>query len=239
MQLTPAMNCDQWVSHFACYFTDVHLGFTHQRKSAATEIIHQVINLIETRFSRKVVFIRSNGEKSLGDDFDKFLIDKEITFEVSAHDTPVQTGHSERKGGILAMKARALRIDAGLSINLWPEIIKRAGYLANRTPMAKHGWKSLYELMIGQTSNLSYLHQYGCKAYSLIKHLPRKAKLAERAHIGHLVCSKHFSKLDPQSTKIHKNSGRHIWQKCSVWCSRYRPHSGHRRAYDWDDFLFN
>lgn len=187
MQLAPALNGDQWVSHFACHFSDFHLVYTHQRKAAATEIIRQAINLIETRFSRKVVFIRSDGEKSLGGEFEKFLISKGITFEVSAPDTPAQNGHSERKGGILAMKARALRIDAGLPTNLWPEIIKTAGYLANRTPMAKHHWKTPYELVVGQCPNLSHLYQYGCKAYSLIKHLPKKEKLAERAHIGHLV----------------------------------------------------
>jgi hypothetical protein len=61
-----------------------------------------------------VVFIRSDEEKFLGADFKDFLVEKGISFEPSAPDSPKQNGHFERKGGILVMKARVMRIDAGL-----------------------------------------------------------------------------------------------------------------------------
>ena len=138
MHLDPALNRDQWVSHIACHATDFNIVYTHRNNGEATHLMTEAVNFIETRFNRKVVFIRSDGEKSLGDEFHKLLINKGITFEPSTPDTPAQNGHSERKGGILAMKARALRIEAGLPIYLWHEIIKAAVYLANRTPMAKH-----------------------------------------------------------------------------------------------------
>ena len=53
--------------------------------------------------------------------------------------------------------------------------------------MRKHGWKTPYELIIEHSPDLSHLHQYGCKAYTLDKHIPRKSKMQERAHIGYLV----------------------------------------------------
>ena len=80
-----------------------------------------------------------------------------------------------------------MRIDAGLPIYLWPEIVRTAGYIANRTPMKKHQWKTPYELVIGNAPDLSHLHQYGCKAYTFNKNLPRKEKMQERAHIGHWI----------------------------------------------------
>ena len=187
MQLTPALNKDEWISHFACHATDFNMVFTHQRKSEAIRIVREAINIIKTRFNATVVFFRSDGERSLGGEFDDLLVETGITHESSAPNSPEQNGHSERKGGILAMKARALRIDAGLPIFLWPELVCAAGYLANRTPMQKHGWKTPYELVIGQSPHLGHLHRYGCKAYTLNKHIPRKSKLQERAHIGHLV----------------------------------------------------
>lgn len=56
MQFTIAMNKDQWVSHFACAATDFKLVFTHLKKSDAVAIIQKAVNIIETRYDRKVVF---------------------------------------------------------------------------------------------------------------------------------------------------------------------------------------
>ena len=88
--------------------------FTHPKKSDATRIVKEPLNLIETRFNGKVVFFRTDGEKSLRGDFRELLIEKRITYEPSAPHSPEQNGHSERKGGILTLKARAMRMDANL-----------------------------------------------------------------------------------------------------------------------------
>ena len=150
-------------------------------------MIQQNINLVETRFNAKVIFIRSNEEKSLENDFVRFIHSKEISFESSTSDSSKQNDHFERKRGILIMKTRAMRIDAGLPMHLWPEIFRAAGYIANRTPMKKHEWKTPYQLVLGQAPDLSHLHRYECKAYTLNKHIPRKLKLQKRAHIEHLI----------------------------------------------------
>lgn len=185
--MTPALNKDEWISHFACHSTDFNMVYTHQKKSEATKLIREAFNVIETRFNGKIVFVRSDGEKSPGIEFISLLAEKGISWEPSAPASPEQNGHSERQGGILTMKARALRIDADLPTFLWNEIIRTAGYLANRTPMAKHGWKTPWELVAWSPPNLAHLHQFGCKAYTLNKNIPREQKLEARAHIGHLV----------------------------------------------------
>lgn len=85
------------------------------------------------------------------------------------------------------MKARALRLGAGLPENLWPWIIQTAGYLMNRTPMKKHAWKTPHEMILATKPNLAHLRKFGCKAYSLDKKVIKSRKLMPRAHIGHLV----------------------------------------------------
>jgi peptidase E len=60
------------------------------------------------------MFIRSDEKKSLGTDFKNFLVEKRISFEPFASDSSEQNDHFERKGEILTMKARAMRINAGL-----------------------------------------------------------------------------------------------------------------------------
>ena len=187
MQFSPGLNKDQWVSHLACSELDFNLVFTHPHKSDATEIIRKGLNIIRTRFNSKVVFFRSDGERALGKEFDDMISELGITYEPSAPYTPEQNGHSERKGGLLAMKARAMRIEAKLPMYLWPWIIRAAGFIMNRTPIKKHGWKTPFELITHTKPNLSHLRKFGSKAYPLDKQIPKKNKLQERAHIGFLL----------------------------------------------------
>ena len=92
--------------------------FTHQRKSEITKIVRKVINVIKTRFNVTVVFLRSNNERSLNDEFNDLLVETDIIHESSALDSSKQNDHSERKKDILAMKTRVIRIDAELLIFL-------------------------------------------------------------------------------------------------------------------------
>ena len=180
------MNKDQWISHVACSEYDFHMVFTHAHKSEAMEILIKAINIIETRHIGKVVFIRSDEERSLGARFTDFIDEKGIIFEPFASDTPAQNGHIERKGGILLTKARALRLEAGLPAYLWPWIVRIAQYIMNRTPMKKHGWKTPFELVTPNhsKSNLGHLVQFGAKAYLIDKHRPRKEKMRSKATLA-------------------------------------------------------
>ena len=80
--------------------------------------MRKVIKLIETKFNEKIIFIRIDKEKSLSNDFDELLIEKKIIYEFSTSDILAQNEHFERKGDILAMKIKTIRIDANLSIYL-------------------------------------------------------------------------------------------------------------------------
>ena len=130
---------------------------SHKKKSGAVDAIRKAILLIHTRQEHKVVFIRSDGKKALGNEFDNFIADLGITQEKSALDTPAQNGHSERMRGILTTKARAMAIAAGLPTYLFPWIYPAAGYLTNKTPTKKLGWKTPFEKACGITPNLAYL----------------------------------------------------------------------------------
>jgi hypothetical protein len=83
-----------------------------------------------------------------------------------------------------------MRVDANMPIDLWPEFIKTAGYLSNRTPVRNNFWKTPYEIVMGEKPKHSHLHPLGCKAYVLNHNIPKKErrnKLHPRAHIGYLV----------------------------------------------------
>lgn len=126
-----------------------------------------------------------------------------ILIEPSAEYTPSQNGGAERSGGVLEIKARAMRIGAGLPNYLWVEIFKAAVYLYNRTPKYILRWQSPYSRFFTFLANrdgivdrhykpdLRHLRVYGCKAFAMTKDAmakrKRRQKLNPRAWIGYLV----------------------------------------------------
>ena len=101
----------------------------------------------------------------------------------------------------MVTKGQAMRVDANMLIDLWPEFIKTAGYISNCTPVCSNFWKTPYEIVIGEKPKHSHLHPLGYKAYALNHDLPKKEhrnKLYPRVHIRYLV----------------RYNSTHIWQ---IW----------------------
>ena len=187
IQLNIVMNKDQWISHVSCFEYDFHLIYTHAHKSEASEIIIKAINLIETKYNDKVMFVKSNEKRFLKTQFTDYTSIKGIIYESFASDTPAQNEHIERKEDILLTKEKALRFKVNLSTYLWLWIVRTAEYIMNRIFMKKHEWKTFFEVVIESKFNLAHLIQFKAKAYSIDKHISRKKKMKIKAHIGFFV----------------------------------------------------
>ena len=86
------------------------------------------------------------------------MIKKQIKPERTAPYAPSQNGGAEHSGRVLTTKARAMRIAANLPADLWPEVIKAAGYLSNWTPVQKLGWKTPFEAVTKVKPHFAHLH---------------------------------------------------------------------------------
>ena len=113
------MNKNQWISHVVCSEYDFHLIYTHAHKSETSEIIIKIINLIETKYNGKMMFIKSNKEQSLRTQFTDYTNIKDIIFKSFASNTFTQNEHIKRKKDILLTKERTLWFEINLSIYLW------------------------------------------------------------------------------------------------------------------------
>ena len=80
-----------------------------------------------------------------------------------------------------------MRIAANLPADLWPEIVKAAGYISNRTSVRKLRWQTLFKAITKVKPHFAHLNTYGCRAYPLNHKILRRSKLDPWAHIGHLV----------------------------------------------------
>jgi hypothetical protein len=187
IQMDTAYNGDQYISHYCCRKFGFHMVYTLKTKSEASRNFEEALRKMETLFGAVTKHIRLDGETSLGHEFSNLAIQKGFSIDKSAPDTQAQNGNAERAGRTILTKARALRIEAKLPSNLWPEAVKTAGYLANRTPTQRLNWRTPFEAITKEKPKMSRMHPFGCKAYALLKGIPKKKKLDPRAHIGYFM----------------------------------------------------
>ena len=161
--------------------------YTHPRKNDCLLIIAAFLEKIKTQYDQTVRFFRMDDEPTLGGKFGALMDKYGITQERTAPYTPDQNGKTERSGGVLTRRARAMRISSHLPADMWPEIYKTAGYVSNRTPRRGLQWRTPHEALFDKKPSLSHMHPYGCRAYPLRPKIPRKNKLEPRAMIGYLV----------------------------------------------------
>jgi hypothetical protein len=115
------------------------------------------------------------------------LKDLGIVVEPRAEYTEEQNSLSEQAGKMIMIRARAIRIDGRLPIELSNECCMVAVYLLNRTPVEALEWKTPYEVVHGHKPLAAHLNVVGAWAYVLNNKLKRGEKLESRALIGQLV----------------------------------------------------
>lgn len=181
--------------------------FYHKDNRTAKTIIlflGTIVRFLRKQYNITVKIIECDGEiTATKPEVARWAVAQSIILEPSSPDTQAQNGGAERSGGVIKDKARTMRLDANLPFELWPEIVRSAVYLHNRTPKYSHGWKSPYEVFFTTASlyngvitpprkpNLAHLKAYGCKAFALssdtLRGKSRLQRLDPRAWIGYLV----------------------------------------------------
>jgi hypothetical protein len=76
------------------------------------------VNIIKTHLGGKIRYICLNGETSLGRPFDEYIAAKGIKAERTAPDIVAQNSGSKRSRRVIVTKARAIRINAQLLLNI-------------------------------------------------------------------------------------------------------------------------
>ena len=162
------------------------------------------VQFMKKQFNITVKVIEADNEiVTVKQEVERWCTSMSIRIEPSAPDTQAQNGGAERSGGVIKEKARAIRLDANLPWDLWPEITRAAVYLYNRTPNYPNKWKTPYEIFFTRAAamngivtgprkpNQAHLRAYGCKAYAMTddthRGKSRLQRLDPKAWIGYLV----------------------------------------------------
>ncbi|KAI1521099.1 rve domain containing protein, partial [Pyrenophora tritici-repentis] len=103
------------------YFTD------NRTAKSIIRLLTTFFSFMKNHYNISVKTIESDNEiTTVKPDVERWLATQGIRVEPSAPDTQAQNGGAERSGGVNKEKARAMRLDANLSWELWPEITRAA-----------------------------------------------------------------------------------------------------------------
>ncbi|KAL5371266.1 hypothetical protein DPSP01_014784 [Paraphaeosphaeria sporulosa] len=180
------------------YFTD------NRTAKSIIRILSTFLLFLKNHYNITVKTIEADNEiATVKPEVERWLATQGIIIEPSAPDTQAQNGGAERSGGVNKEKSRAMRLDANLSWELWPEVTRAAVYLYNRTPNYANNWKTPYEIFFTRVAfsngivtslrkpNLAHLKAYGCKAFAMTddthRGKSRLQRLDPKAWVGYLV----------------------------------------------------
>ncbi|KAL9572097.1 hypothetical protein ACKAV7_003814 [Fusarium commune] len=175
--------------------------------------------MLETMYEIKLRVIETDNELQKGHLTSAWLLLKGIKLDESAPRTQQQNGSGERSGGVVKEKVRLLTIDSNLPPGLWPEMVRTAVYILNRTPKQGLKWKTPYESFFSSIPTakernqprIGHIKTIGCKAFSLTSEAQRKEKRLQsrtspKAWIGYLVgynSSNIFRVWNPVTNKVY------------------------------------
>jgi hypothetical protein len=191
------------VDRYSRYTWDLYLKDNRPARSII-RLLEIFTRFLKTQFNITVKVIETDNEiTTVKAEVSRWCASLGIKIEPSAPDTQAQNGGAERSGGVIKEKARAMRLDANLPWEMWPEITRAAVYLYNRTPNYSNSWKSPYERFFTRTAalngivpgprkpNQTHLKAYGSKAFAMTddthRGKSRLQRLDPKAWIGYLV----------------------------------------------------
>lgn len=193
VQIDPGYNGDRWMTHFYLEGVRLHAAYTHEKKNGCQDAVGQFVALAKKQWNLPIRAFRYDNELSAGRTVEDFLSNEGFIIEHSVVGTPEQNGFAERSGGVVITVARTLIADAGLPKNLWPEAVRAAVWIINRSPtkLPDGRWIVPYQEAFlnepQQRANLANLRIFGCRAYVRKQAIPNAAKMEPRAEIGYLV----------------------------------------------------
>jgi hypothetical protein len=76
---------------------------------------------------------------------------------------------------MIVIRARAIKVDGRLPVEISNECCLVAVYLLNRTPVEPLGWKTPYKVVHGQKPSAAHLNVVGARAYVLNNQTPQQA----------------------------------------------------------------
>ncbi|KAI0995619.1 hypothetical protein K3495_g12561 [Podosphaera aphanis] len=172
----------------------------YSKKTVPTKI-RQFLEYLKTNHSQTPEILHTDsGSEFSNVELQEILLNRGTTWHRFSSHAPEQNGIAERAVRTVTEKMRALHLQSGIPVRLWPLIPNAAINILNATPN-KIAPKSPYYAVYHRLPNIKRFYPFGCRAYWLD---PDRNKLNSKAKEGIYVGTE-FSTgniiFNPQSNK--------------------------------------
>lgn len=169
-------------------FSKCTLIFTIKNKSEVYRCFLEYINLVANLTGKKIKKLRcDNGREYINNDVTNLIREKGIYIEPCPPYVKQLNGTAERYNRSIMDTARCLMSESKLHICYWPEAVKTAAYLKNRTIANTILNKTPFEIFFDQKPSMKYLKLYGSKIFVKTPEEKRDSKWNNKAELGILV----------------------------------------------------
>lgn len=152
----------------------------YTKKTVPTQIRYFLEHL-KTKFNKTPVKIHTDcGTEFSNSHLQEELLSRGIEWHRSSSHAPEQNGIAERNVRTVIEKMRALHLQSGLPLRLWPVILTASINILNMTPN-KISPHSPYFSVFQQKPKIQSLHSFGCRVFWLD---PDQNKLNSKAKEG-------------------------------------------------------
>lgn len=176
-----------------------------RQKSEVEKLINEFVVGVEKRMEVQIKRIRcDNGTEFINKNVTTMLAGRGITFERIAPYTPQQNGFIERDNRTVQESARTMLIASDLGKSLWPEAVRTAVYLLNRSPGSRDPKTTPFEQWFCEKPALDHVKVFGTVGYAFV---PKQRKKwdpkATKVHlVGYEPTQKNFRLYEPNTKKI-------------------------------------
>lgn len=177
-----------------------------KEKSNAFEIFKNFKALVEKESGNSIQCLRTDrGGEYLSNSFNEFCSKEGIKRQLTAAYTPQQNGVSERKNRTLLNMVRSMINEKKVPKQFWPEAVKWATYVMNRSPTLNVKNMTPEEAWSGVKPSVHFFRVFGCIAHVHIHDSQRKRldnKSKKCVLLGVSEESKAYKLYDPVDKKI-------------------------------------
>jgi len=163
---TTGNNGENYFLTFIYDYSKAARVYTFKSKTEVNECFVEYINTVENITGKKIKKLRcDNGKEYINKDIFRLAREKGIVIDPCPPYVHQLNGTAERYNRSIMDTARCLLSEARVNRRFWPEIIKTAAYLKNRTLANTIEKKTLYEILTGRKLNISNLRIYGSRVF--------------------------------------------------------------------------